>query len=70
MVDVEAAHSWDIEYATGRYEGEPPVPFVHDIVVAAKDAQVGAGLYVGCGKTRIAVENLFIRPACSQQINH
>jgi SAM-dependent methyltransferase len=52
MVDVEAAHSWDAEYAAGRYEGEPPVSFVHDIVVAAKDARVAAGLYVGCGNGR------------------
>jgi hypothetical protein len=52
MVDVEAARSWNAEYAAGRYAGEPPVPFVHDIVVAAKDARVESGLYVGCGNGR------------------
>jgi SAM-dependent methyltransferase len=52
MVDAEATRAWDAEYAVGRYEGEPPVPFVHDIVVAAKDVQVNRGLYVGCGNGR------------------
>jgi Methyltransferase domain len=51
-MDGEAARAWDVEYAAGRYEGEPPVAFVHDIVVAAKDASIGSGLYIGCGNGR------------------
>src|SRR5712691_4318205 len=52
MVDDIAVRAWDAEYATGRYTGEPPVAFVHDIVVAAKDAGADRGLYIGCGNGR------------------
>ena len=52
MVDDVAARAWDAEYASGRYEGEPPVRFVDDIVAAAKDAGTDSGLYIGCGNGR------------------
>lgn len=48
----EVARAWDAEYAAGRYAGEPPVAFVDDIVVAAKDVSAGSGLYIGCGNGR------------------
>jgi trans-aconitate methyltransferase len=50
--DVAAA--WNAEYASGRYTGEPPVPFVYDIVAAAREARVAGeeGLYIGCGNGR------------------
>ncbi|GAA1368613.1 class I SAM-dependent methyltransferase [Catellatospora chokoriensis] len=43
---------WDAEYAAGRYEGEPPVGLVDDIVAAARVDGAGSGLYVGCGSGR------------------
>ena len=52
MVDDVAVRAWDAEYASGRYEGEPPVGFVDDIVAAAKDAGTDSGLYIGCGNGR------------------
>lgn len=36
----------------GRYQDEPPVPFVNDIVAAARTADVACGLYIGCGNGR------------------
>jgi SAM-dependent methyltransferase len=50
MTDPRMA--WDAEYATGRYLDEPPVPFVEDIVVAARVVGLTRGLYVGCGNGR------------------
>jgi SAM-dependent methyltransferase len=49
-----AAAAWDVEYATGRYRGEPPLPFVADILVAARAHRLldDGGLYVGCGNGR------------------
>ncbi|MDR3083627.1 MAG: class I SAM-dependent methyltransferase [Streptomyces sp.] len=45
--------SWDAEYQSGRYEDEPPVGFVDDIVREAQALPHGAqGLYVGCGNGR------------------
>ncbi len=52
MADPAAAASWDAEYAAGRYAGEPPVAFAGDILAAAREAGVTAGLYVGCGNGR------------------
>jgi SAM-dependent methyltransferase len=45
------AAAWDREYRRGRYIGEPPVPFVRDIVSVAEREGLsnGAGLYIGCG---------------------
>ncbi|MGH8887635.1 MAG: hypothetical protein ACRDYX_21185 [Egibacteraceae bacterium] len=37
VVDVKAADAWDAEYAAGRYDGEPPVAFVNDVIVAARN---------------------------------
>ena len=50
--DVSAA--WDREYRSGRYIGEPPVPFVRDIIATARsEGLLGApGLYIGCGNGR------------------
>lgn len=47
-----AAVSWDAEYTAGRYDGEPPVAFIRDILAAARRAAVTRGLYVGCGNGR------------------
>jgi Methyltransferase domain len=46
--------SWEAEYRNGRYLDEPPVPFVADILAAAKSQGLGSatGLYVGCGNGR------------------
>jgi SAM-dependent methyltransferase len=53
-MDRRIARSWDAEFASGRYEGEPPVLFVQDILRAVADAglQHSAGLYIGCGNGR------------------
>jgi SAM-dependent methyltransferase len=46
--------AWEAEYRNGRYRGEPPVPFVDDILAAARQHGLGAaaGVYVGCGNGR------------------
>jgi predicted TPR repeat methyltransferase len=46
------ARAWDAQYAAGRYQDEPPVEFVADIVAAARDARADRGLYIGCGNGR------------------
>jgi hypothetical protein len=48
------AEAWDAEYAAGRYREEPPLPFVADVLSAAREHDLlGAeGLYVGCGNGR------------------
>ena len=46
------AAAWDAEYAGGRYLGEPPVPFIRDILSAARACDARAGLYIGCGNGR------------------
>ena len=46
---------WDDEYRHGRYEAEPPLPFVQDILKILKtEGDIGddRGLYVGCGNGR------------------
>ncbi len=55
MVDVRAVDAGDAEYAAGRYDGEPPVAFTDAVVVAARDAGVDHGVYVGCGNGRNSV---------------
>jgi hypothetical protein len=49
-----AAKAWDAEYAAGRYRDEPPLPFVADILAAAREHDLlGAeGLYIGGGNGR------------------
>jgi SAM-dependent methyltransferase len=51
---ARAAAAWEAEYAAGRYCGDPPTPFVSDVVAAARAAGVGdeLGLYIGCGNGR------------------
>jgi SAM-dependent methyltransferase len=46
--------SWDAEYHAGRYAGEAPLPFAHDILAAIERIGLppGPGLYVGCGNGR------------------
>ncbi|WP_030176363.1 class I SAM-dependent methyltransferase [Spirillospora albida] len=51
-VTQSAAAAWDAEYAKGRYLDEPPVPFIGDIITAAKASACGRGLYIGCGNGR------------------
>jgi hypothetical protein len=51
-VDAKAANAWDAEYAAGRYDDEPPVAFVNDIIMAAKRIGVDHGVYIGCGNGR------------------
>jgi trans-aconitate methyltransferase len=51
MKDKTSA-AWDAEYAAGRYRDEPPVPFVRDILAAARAAGIDRGLYIGCGNGR------------------
>jgi SAM-dependent methyltransferase len=49
------ARRWDDEYRQGRYDAEPPLPFVGDILSCLKAhprAMGGPGLYVGCGNGR------------------
>jgi Methyltransferase domain len=50
----DLARAWDIEYAAGRYRDEPPLPFVADIVAAAREHDlIGRdGVYIGCGNGR------------------
>ena len=50
-----AARRWDREYRQQRYEGEPPIPFVGEILTTLqqnKELPTGPGLYVGCGNGR------------------
>ncbi len=51
-MECDAARSWDREYRAGRYRNEPPVSFVEDILVAARQAGITRGLYIGCGNGR------------------
>lgn len=51
-LSTDAAKLWDREYATGRYQDEPPIAFVHDILTAARAAQARTGIYIGCGNGR------------------
>lgn len=52
---MSIASSWDAEYRTGRYVGEPPIQFVEQIAELLNDHDPnhqGLGLYVGCGNGR------------------
>jgi SAM-dependent methyltransferase len=49
---TDVATSWEAEYQRGRYQREPPVPFVDDILRAARTHGLTQGLYVGCGNGR------------------
>jgi SAM-dependent methyltransferase len=46
------ADVWDKEYLTGRYSGEDAVPFVADVLSAAREHGISRGLYLGCGNGR------------------
>jgi hypothetical protein len=46
------ASAWASEYASGRYRGESQLPFVLDIVKAARGFGLTHGIYVGCGNGR------------------
>lgn len=51
---MNEADSWDAEYNAGRYERESSVPFVGDILAAARSHGLidRPGLYIGCGNGR------------------
>jgi hypothetical protein len=34
---LDAARAWDVEYEAGRYRDEPPLPFVADVLAAARE---------------------------------
>lgn len=53
MVSENAA-AWDAEYEDGRYLGEPPVPFIDDVVSAVRDHALNgaAALDIGAGNGR------------------
>jgi SAM-dependent methyltransferase len=46
------AAAWDAQYSDGRYVGDPPEPFVAEILTAADRLGLSRGLYVGCGNGR------------------
>jgi hypothetical protein len=48
------AEAWDRDYDGGRYQDDPPLPFVEDIISAAKRLTLlgEAGLYIGSGNGR------------------
>lgn len=46
------AASWEAQYQGGRYLGDPPEPFVSDIVHASRSLGIGNALYIGCGNGR------------------
>ncbi|MDE0091164.1 MAG: class I SAM-dependent methyltransferase [Thaumarchaeota archaeon] len=50
----DIAQCWDREYEAGRYEAEPPVPFVSAIIgeLRRRGWTDGRGVYVGCGNGR------------------
>ena len=51
---LEAAR-WNDDYRAGRYQADPPVAFVADILAmlaAYPKLASGRGLYVGCGNGR------------------
>ena len=50
----DVATAWDREYAAGKYAGDPPVPFVRDIIASATRAGVlhRPGVDIGCGNGR------------------
>jgi Methyltransferase domain len=54
MTKEAIASAWEAEYRNGRYLGEPPLPFVDDIVAAARTHGLASsdGLYIGCGNGR------------------
>ncbi len=53
MTESVNAGNWDREYEQGRYEGEPPIPFVDTIIESlGKEGKDQYGLYVGCGNGR------------------
>ena len=51
---ARTARRWDAEYRSGRYEGEPPIPFANSVIRILRERGLtdGRGLYVGCGNGR------------------
>ncbi len=49
---ASVAAAWDAEYRAGRYATEPPLPFIDDIIAAARERDCRRGIYVGCGNGR------------------
>jgi len=54
MSQSQVSARWDAEYRSGRYAGEPPLPFVDEILATlhADSVAEGRGLYIGCGNGR------------------
>lgn len=53
MIETLATQRWNEEYVKGRYDGEPPLPFVHKILDhLGEEGKSQAGIYVGCGNGR------------------
>ena len=52
MSEASVAAAWDAEYLAGRYTTEPPLPFVDDILAAARERDCRRGIDVGCGNGR------------------
>lgn len=51
-ISAEAV-GWDRQYESGRYDNEPPIPFVNQIIDELGEAgKKQSGLYVGCGNGR------------------
>lgn len=52
--NTSIARCWDAEYESGRYEGEPPIPFANSVIRMLRERGLadGRGLYVGCGNGR------------------
>jgi SAM-dependent methyltransferase len=50
--EFRIADAWDKEYLAGRYSGEPPLPFIADVLSAARRMGIDRGLYIGCGNGR------------------
>lgn len=53
-VAADIARAWDAEYASGKYEDEPPIPFTRAILDTLRERGLSGapGLYVGCGNGR------------------
>lgn len=53
MAETLEVQRWDAEYRAGKYDNQPPVPFVNDIMrELGEEGKTQFGLYVGCGDGR------------------
>jgi SAM-dependent methyltransferase len=77
VVDPDVRDAWEAEYRAGRYADEPPLPFVNDLLAAARARRISRGLYVGCGNGRnflplvaggLELDGLDISPTAIRQL--